>query len=299
MKRLTKLCFATLLAGWLLTPYAATQSADPQPVGIIDNFDGKAADYLLERKGEVEPISLFKPLFPNDMITIKKKQQTIQLVLQGEPQPVSISYKDSPFSVNPTGKVPSKLDHFWESTKKFFSYWFIIIETNVPQSAHGKGKELSMPLLEKQSIFKPALLKAGKRALSVGWINGKAPYQVQLATAQGEPLLTVNTEDNFVKLPEFHFETGKAYRITIKNADAPDWQKIIRGFKVVAQRPEYPDIKSASLLSEKTRQTLQAAWLAEQHGKQWSYEAYQLAVGVENYATAQVLRNALVLGKNR
>ncbi|EDN67003.1 hypothetical protein BGP_3906 [Beggiatoa sp. PS] len=100
-------------------------------------------------------------------------------------------------------------------------------------------------------------------------------------------------------MPEFHFETDKAYRITIKNAVAPDWQKIIRGFKVVAQCPESPDIKRAPL-PEKTRQTLQAAWLAKQYGKQWSYEAYQLAVGVENYAPAQVLRrDALIWGKNR
>jgi hypothetical protein len=298
MKKLIKLCFAILLAGWLLTPYAATQSADPQPIGIIEHFDGKATDYLLERQGKVEPISLFKPLFPNDIITIKKKQQTLQVVLQGEPQPVSISHKDSPFSVKSTGKVPNKLKNLWESTKKFFNYWFFITETNVPQSVHGKGKELAMPLLEKQGIFKSALLKAGKRALSVEWINGKAPYQVQLTTSQEEPLLTVNTEDYFVKLPEFHFETGKAYRITIKNAEAPDLQKIIRGFKVEAQHPESPDIKRAPL-PEKTRQTLQAAWLAKQHGKQWSYEAYQLAVGVENYAPAQALQDALVLGKNR
>jgi hypothetical protein len=293
MKKLIKLCFALLLAGGPLIAYA-----DSQPVGIIDNFDGQATDYRLERQGKVEPISLFKPLFPNDIITIKKAQQTLQLVLQGEPQPISISRKDSPFSVKPTGKVPSKLNNLWESTKKFFNYWFFITETNVPQSAHGKGEELAMPLLEKQSIFKPALLKAGKRALSVGWINGKAPYQVQLATSQGEPLLTVNTEDNFVKLPEFYFETDKAYRITIKNAEAPDWQKIIRGFKVVAQRPESPDIKRAPL-PEKTRQTLQAAWLAKQHGKQWSYEAYQLVGNVKNYAPAQALQDALVLGKNR
>jgi hypothetical protein len=299
MKRLIRLCFAILLAGWLLTPYAATQSTDPQPVGIIDHFDGKAADYLLKRKGEVEPISLFMPLFPNDMITIKKEQQTIQLVLQGEPQPITVLYKDSPFSVKPTGKVPSKLDHFWEFTKKFFSYWFTITQPKVQQPVHSKGQELSMPLLEKQSIFKPALLKAGKRVLSVGWINGKVPYQVQLATAQGEPLLTVNTENTFVELPEFHFETGKAYRITIKNADAPDWQKIIRGFKVVAQRPEYPDTLKSIRLPEKTRQTLQAAWLAKKHGKQWSYEAYQLVVSVENHAPAQELREALVWGKNR
>jgi hypothetical protein len=299
MKKLTKLCFATLLAGWLLTPFAATQSADQQPVGIIDNFDGKVTDYLLERKGEVEPISLFQPLFFNDIITIKKEQQTIQLVLQGEPQPINVSYKDSPFSINPTGRIPNKLDNSWESTKKFFKYWFTITETNIPQSAHGKGKELSMPLLEKQSIFKPALLKAGKRTLAVGWINGKPPYQVQLATSQGEPLFTIKTENTFVELPEFNFEVDTAYRVTIKNAEAPDWQKIIRGFKVVVKRPKYPAELKNLPLSETTRQILHAAWLVKQHGKQWYYEAYQLVVSVENHASAQVLQDALVLGKNR
>ena len=293
MKKL-KLCFGILLAGWLLTPYAAAQ-----PVGRIDHFDGKVTDYQLEQQGEEKPISLYMPLFPNDIITIKNKQHTIQLVLQGETQPVTVSYQNSPFSVKPTGKVPGKPDNLWQSTQKFFSYWFTITQPHVPQSVHGKGTELAMPVLEKQNIFKPARLKAGKRALSVGWIGGKAPYQVQLATAQGKTLLSVTAENTFVKLPEFHFETGKAYRITINNADAPDWQKIIRGFKVVAQCPEYPaELKNAHL-PENTHRTLQATWLAKQHGNQWSYEAYQWIVNVKNYAQAQALQNALVLGMNR
>lgn len=295
MKKLIKPCLATLLATWLVTTYATTTQP---PIGRIDDFDGTASDYLLKRQGEEQAIALFMPVFSDDIIIIKNKQHSLQLFLQGETQPVTVSYPESPFTVQATGKVPSRLDNFWESTKKFFSYWFTITQPNVPQPVHSKGTELSMPLLEKQSIFKPAILTAGKRALSVAWVGGKAPYQIQLATSQGKPLLTVETEKTSVTLPEFPLETGKAYRITIKNVDAPDWQKIIRGFQVVAHRPESDELTNIHL-PEKTRQTLQAAWLAKQHGKQWSFEAYQLAVSIKNYAPALALQEALIWGRNR
>lgn len=296
MKKLIKPCLGTLLATWLLTTYATTTQS---PVGVIDQFDGTATDYLLKRQGKEQSIALFMPLLANDIIIIKNKRHTVQLILQGETQPVTVSYSDSPFTVQPTGKVPGKADNFWESTKKFFSYWFTITQPNVPKPVHSKGTELSMPLLEKQNIRKPALLTAGKRALSVAWLGGKAPFQVQLATSQKKVLFTVQTEKTSVTLPQFSFETDKAYRITIKNVEAPDWQRaMIRGFQVIAHRPESDELKNAHL-PRRTRQTLQAAWLAKQHGKQWSFEAYQLAAGVKNYAPAQALQEALIWGRNR
>jgi len=85
--------------------------------------------------------------------------------------------------------------------------------------------------------------------------------------------------------------TAGDYRLQIKDAGNRTTNYI---FTVVKSKPVYPKELLNASVSEATRLTAQATWLAAQKGKKRVFEAYQqIAALAERYPPARVVRHAL------
>lgn len=78
------------------------------------------------------------------------------------------------------------------------------------------------------------------------------------------------------------------YYLQIKDADNRTANYI---FRVVKSKPAYPKALVDTSVSEDTRLTAQATWLAAQKRKKWVFEAYQdIAALAESYPAARIVR---------
>jgi len=256
--------------------------------GNIDDFDGELGDYVIKREGQFIPeITVYMPIYPDDLIYVSEKH-FIEIKQCGNTH--RITHKDSPFTVKWACKEIGFIDNAWLSLKGFVEYLVTIVHTPSDSSYIKSDKQPpAIPMLE-GTVFSIPTLKAGKRALSLSWFNGKSPYQVQITTAEKKVLWQTQTKAQSVKTGKIDFKAGDTYWIIIKAAN----HTTERSFEAVAKRPDYPEPLQNNLLSEKARRTLQASWLVKQDRIKWSFEAYQQVFDIaDNYGPARELRKVL------
>jgi hypothetical protein len=263
-------------------------STQTRQAGNIDDFDGELADYVIERDGQfIQEITVYMPIYPDDLIYVSENH-FIEIKQCGEVH--RIIHKDSPFKVKWECKEIGFVDNAWLSLKGFIQYLVTIVQ-ETPSHSDTKSDKQSprMPMLEGTFSSIPTL-KAGKRALSISWFNGKYPYQVQITTAEKKVLWQTKTKAQSVKTGKIHLKADQSYWIIIKAAN----HTTERLFKAVAKLPDYPAPLQNNHLPEKARRTLQAAWLVKQEPIKWSFEAYQQVFDIaDNYGPARELRKAL------
>ncbi len=284
MKKRHKLYMGIIMAACSLNAYS-TQS---RQAGNIDDFDGELADYRIQRDRQFIPeVKVYTAIYPDDLIYVSK-HHFIEIRQCGKVH--RITHKDSPFTVQQKCKEIGLIDNAWLSLKGFIQY-FVTIVQEPPVHSYTKSDKQSpaIPMLE-GTFFSIPTLKAGTRALSISWFNGKSPYQVQITTAEKKVLWQTQTTAQSVKTKKIHLKVDNFYRLIIKAAN----HTTEREFEAVAKLPDYPAPLQDNTSPENMRRTLQAAWLVEQDRIKWSFEAYQQAFDIaDNYGPARELRRAL------
>jgi hypothetical protein len=289
MKNRHKLYMGIIMAACSFNALAV----QPSQVGNIDDFDGTLTDYSIKRGSQTIAMRVYEPLYFNDQIYVSK-HHSVEIRECGKPH--TLSHQDSPYRVQSKScDVIGLTDNIWLAIKDFAKYIVTIVpsgpsvEVSLPKS---EGESPAMPILER-TFLKIPTLKAGKRALWLQWFNGKAPYHVQITTADKGVLWETETTAQSVKTAEIDFKAGERYWLIVTAANHAQ-EPIELGFKAVARLPDYPTRLQDQSLPENLRRTLQAGWLAEQDRIQWSFEAYQQVSDIaEHYGPARALREAL------
>ncbi|MEK8018687.1 MAG: hypothetical protein VSS75_017585 [Candidatus Parabeggiatoa sp.] len=264
----------------------------PSQVGNIDDFDGALTDYSLKRGSQIIGMRVYEPLYFGDQIFVSKAH-SVEIRECGQAR--TITHDDAPYRVESKScDVIGLADNIWLSLKDFAKYIVTIVPSGPSVDIYSKSEKERpiMPILEATVLAIPTL-KAGKRALFLQWFNGKAPYQVQITTADKMVLWEIETTVQSVKTGEIDFKTAESYWLIITAANYAKQQMELE-FEAVAALPDYPERLQDQSLPENLRRTLQAAWLAEQNRVQWSFEAYQQVFDIaEDYGPARALREAL------
>jgi len=292
MKKRHKLYMGIIMAACALNVYA-TQT---RQAGNIDDFDGELADYRIQRDRQFIPeVKVYTAIYPDDLIYVSKNH-FIEIRQCGKVH--RITHKDSPFKVKWECKEIGLIDNAWLNLKGFIQYLVTIVHIPSDSSYIKSDKEPpAIPMLEGTFSSIPTL-KAGTRALSISWFNGKSPYQVQITTAEKELLWQTETtaqsvktkKIHSVKTKKIHLKADNFYWIIIKAAN----HTTKRSFEAVAKLPDYPTPLQNNRLPEKARRTLQASWLIKQDRIKWSFEAYQQVFDIaDNYGPARELRKVL------
>lgn len=272
------------MAACSLTAYSA-----PKEAGNIDDFDGELTDYTIQREGQfILEILVYMPIYPDDLIYVSKNR-FIEIEQCGKTH--RITHKDSPFKVQQKCKEIGVIDNAWLSLKDFIQYFVTIVQDNPSDSSYIKSEKHppAKPILE-GTVFSNPTLKAGKRALSLSWFNGKPPYQLQITDAKQKVLWQKQTKAQSIKTGKIDFKAGNTYWLFIKATN----HTTKRAFEIVEKLPDYPKPLQNKTLPEKVRRTLQAAWLIKENRIKWSFEAYQQIFDIaDNYGPARILRKTL------
>ncbi len=289
MKNRHKLYMGIIMAACSFNALAV----QPSQVGNIDDFDGTLTDYSIKRGSQTIAMQVYAPLYPSDSIQVSKNH-FVEIRECGKRH--RITHQDSPYRVQSKScDVIGLADNIWLAIKDFAKYIVTIVPSGPSVDVHlpkSEGESPAMPILER-TFFKIPTLKAGKRVLSLQWFNGKAPYQVQITTADRGVLWETETTAQSVKTGEIDLKAGERYWLIVTAANHAQ-EPIELGFKAVARLPDYPARLQDQSLPENLRRTLQAGWLAEQDRIQWSFEAYQQVSDIaEHYGPARALREAL------
>jgi hypothetical protein len=322
---MNKVGILIVISGWLLS-----LSTLAQEVGWINQFDGQAENYLLQRENKALPVTLLMLLKVGDQISVNDKQHSIELNLQGGIQPIKVTYENSPFLIQASHQVPTELSGLWKWTTERVDEWhqLLIAQQEQLEQSKTRGEPPSegpiMPLISNikpDETLQSARLVAGKRPLYLQWQGGTPPYRVIIKQRLNE-LLTLTTERTEITTETVNFEVGKYYNVTIIDAEN---LRFIGGFKVVSPEnlPTYPELLPVNRLPPVIYQTLQAIWLAtpkestveeikaeeiqpkegtqpektQPEESKWIFEAYQQAAALANhYLPAQLLQQALAQG---
>lgn len=282
MKTRNKLYLSLIIAASTLNSYASSQ------VGFIDNFHGTFKDYILKRGDKTIAIGVYEPLYPNDEISVVKKNGFVEIKQCGKIYRITHTHKDSAYQVKSKNcKVPGILDNLGLKVKEFINY-VVAITSNPSISTHTKSvqESLVMPILDKDFFTIPTL-KAGQRALYLQWFGGKSPYKVQITTADKTILWQTESKTKSVKTAKIEFKVGQIYTIIINDTKSE--------FETIAKLPDYPSYLQDKAIPENMRKTLQAAWLKKQDDIKWSFEAYQqISEIADNYGPARELQKAIL-----
>ena len=244
------------------------------------------------RDGKRLPIQ--PTLLVGDQIVVNKATPTIHLKL-GDNEVVKVNYKNSPYTVKSKGKVYSTSSNLWAWLKQVVTDWReeeiqTTIATINTRGIGDTSPDIPAPYtnLLKESSYRN--LVAGTRALYFAWGGGKAPYELTIKSAGKALLILKGVQKKRVKTQNVSLTVGN-YDLQIKDAENRTADYI---FTVVKSKPAYPKELLDTSVSEATRLTAQATWLAAQKKKKWVFEAYQqIAELAERYPAARVVRHAL------
>ena len=317
---MNKVGIGIVILGWLLS-----LSTQAQEVGWINQFDGQASDYLLQREDKTFPVTLLMLLKVGDKISVNDKQHSIELNLQGGIQSVKVTYENSPFLIQASHQAPAELSGLWKWTTERVDEWHQLLMAQAEQLEQSKTRGESkstgpiMPLISNvkpDETLQSARLVAGKRPLHLQWQGGTPPYRVIIKQRLDE-LLTLTTDKTEITTEAINFEGDKSYHVKIIDANNLSFTG---GFRVVSPEnlPTYPESLPVNRLPPIVYQTLQAIWLATQKdpkveatlvdketpaqetqpdGSKWIFEAYQQAAALASqYLPAQLLQQALAQG---
>jgi hypothetical protein len=248
--------------------------------------------YSFKRDGK---ILLIQPtLLVGDQIVVNKATPTIHLKF-GDNEVVKVNYENSPYTVKSKGKVSSTRSNLWAWLKQVVTDWHEEeLQTTVATiNTRGVGDappDISAPYTHLLKKYRSRNLVAGTKPLYLAWGGGKAPYELTIKSAGKAVLILKGVQKKRIKTPIFSLMVGD-YQLQIKDAGNRTADYL---FTVVKSKPAYPKELLDTSVSEATRLTAQATWLAAQKKKKWVFEAYQqIAELAERYPAARVVRHAL------
>jgi hypothetical protein len=249
--------------------------------------------YSFKRDGKRLPIQ--PTLLVGDQIVVNKATPTIHLKLDDN-EVVKVNYENSPYTVKSKGKVSTIAGNLLAWFSQVVTDWHEeeLKTTVATVSTKGVGDvppEISAPYTHLLKKYNARNLVAGTRPLYLAWGGGKAPYQLTIkSVGKAAPIILKGIQKKRIKTQDFSLTAGN-YDLQIKDADNRTADYI---FSVVESKPAYPKELLDTSVSETTRLTAQAIWLATQNRKKWVFEAYQqIAALAERYPPARVVRNAL------
>jgi len=276
-------------------------------VGYVLTLSGPTEDFELLRNSRPIPIAVNKPLEKGDKIKVVKESHqkgttnydnSVTLLL-GMGELVTLTHKETQsksYRVENSQQVPSVLGNFIASLAKSFNGWqeHHVHLISVYTRGNQKNRDpLRMPLLASSQNK----LLAGKKTLSLSWLDGQPPYQVRV-TLQGskQSWHQSNLSESAVTLVNISLSSG-SYLTEISDATG---QSVKGTFQVVTDSPilqneEVKAIQNKSL-PENSRRTLLASWLA-QH-QDWRLEAYQQVAEIaDQFYPALLVKEGLAGGK--
>jgi hypothetical protein len=285
---LVTFAFSTTATAELIKRAAVVETVNGLPISVFHVLRG-------EKKGEVFPT---KVLQDGDWLCVrqpknnllKEKQNYVKLSFGGS-QLETVTYDNSPYLVKKRDTAPSIPENVIAETETWFSSLFKHYLESVITIVRKDEASLSMPLLTKH----PAKMVAGEDMLHLAWQGGSAPYWVQVFRGNAKKAFLVEmTNSKRVQFEKRQLKAGH-YRVVVNDADG---QTIEGKFQVVESLPlalkQVEQEMEASTMSERTKKTLFAAWLAQQEKGAWKFETYQrIAKIAKAYQPALLVRKAL------
>jgi hypothetical protein len=249
--------------------------------------------YVVKKKREVFPTKVLQDgdwlcvRQPNNVL-LKEKQNDVKLSFGGS-QLETVTYDNSPYLVKKRDTASSIPENVIAETETWFSSLFKHYLESVITLIRKDEASFSMPLLTKHQ----AKIVAGERMLHLAWQGGNAPYWMQVFQGKAAFLVEM-TNSKRVQFEKRQLKAGH-YRVVVNDANG---QTIEGQFQVVESLPltlkQVEQEMKASTMSERTKKTLFAAWLAQQEKGAWKFETYQrIAKIAKEYQPALLVRKAL------
>jgi hypothetical protein len=256
------------------------------------------------RDGKKLDVVSMMPLYEGDQLHIlkaenkvlKNKQNSVTLIF-GDNQSEKVTFENSPYSIKKRDTMPTILANIAKETTSWFkSLYQRHLEAMTVVTRKPEQPSFSIPMLTPSEPHQ--LVAAGERALHLSWKGGRGPYWVHVFSQHNpkEPFLT----EHQIQTPHVQFEkrllTPGYYRVIVISIH-DGWHNAQAEFKVVelptALQKTETEIQ-ASTLPVEMKQTLLAAWLAQQDKGVWQFEAYQRVVGIaRNYQPALLVLEGL------
>ena len=282
-----------ILLALLILAVSIPISADsPNMAALVETVNGAPmSDFYVLREGKKLDVVSMMPLYEGDQLHILKsenKQNSVTLIF-GNNQLEKVTIENSPYSIKKRDTaltIPANIAK--DTTSWFKSLYQPELEAVTVVSKKPEPQAFSIPLLAENK----ALLVAGERSLYLAWEGGKAPYWVQVFSEHNPKeafLIQHQVHARQVQFEKKLFTPGY-YRAIIISIDG-GWHNTQADFKVVKNLPtalqKTETEMQASTLPVETKQTLLAAWLAQQDKGVWQFEAYQRVAGIaKNYQPA-------------
>jgi hypothetical protein len=253
--------------------------------------------YVIIRHGKRLSLKSLTRLQKGDQIAINPKKHLIRFQLRNK-QIVEVNRKKPFHQVKLAGKAPTVKDNLVNWVGRFLTRWHKKTHRKAVVSLSTRGGDesenslmgtvmyITLPEYRKQMMQ----TTTGTKPLHFSWEGGKSPYRLIIKYNGNEFVALTDIQKQRVKTQALSLKKGE-YQLTISDIQQ---QMATYTFIVVDAQPSYPQIVTSSKLSESTRLTLQATWLAAQEKGKWAFEAYQQIAGIaENYLPARLLRDAL------
>ncbi len=256
-------------------------------------------------KAQIMTVQSITTLQDGDWVLVRQRENTYlddsrnyTKLTFGDDKYEFVTDKKSPYLVKKRGTiiVPEYVQE--DSTVTF---WFNLYENYIKSRIGVKGSSLwvlSMPLLAKSENR----LIAGKRALHLAWQGGMAPYWVRVYHGETEkPCLSKSgIPSRRIQFEERILSAGH-YRVIVsddKGRIVEETFQVVEGDHIPSLPKQNAQDMNASTMPKWIKKTLHAAWLAQQVGGAWKFEAYQqVAEMSENNQLTLLIKEGLEAGK--
>ena len=263
-------------------------AANPREVGFVEAFRGAADGYRIERGAAHLPVRVLTPLHEGDVVHVRAAQGRIELRLASG-RAIVLEGGSAPFHVTaPPGEHTVSMN-----IVRWLGDWVR------GASAAETGSGVSLVTRGSGALTAPLLadglrLGAGSRAsLALAWSGGAPPFAVRVADAEGRTLAVLETPAPSASTGPLTLAPG-TLELRLRDAEGAE---ITARAEVVAALPAAPPAVAAADLPASLRETLAAAWLAQQEAGAWRLEAFQSAAALAaSYPPALALRDALAAG---
>lgn len=252
----------SLLAGCLAHVLALAAAGDAAEVGVIIDYSPPGATLFLERAGVKQLVRI---------ATVVQSGDKIQLPASSS---VTVELSDS-------RRMSSSGPGTWEvpaapvlgSIATYFHRMALIMDPDYRLTASAITRELK--LCKREAIVVPvlpagALVKAGKRGLSLAWKGGCPPYRIELKSARA----ALGAESGLAA-PEFRFEQLSlqpgAYSVSISDSAGAT---VTRPFDARSDALPWPETLAADTSHLGT--VARALWLADVDAGVWRLDSLEL-----------------------
>ena len=276
-------------------------------VAYVYSYEGFAANYAVQRAGKTEPVAPFLPLQTGDRVSVLAATgangRKLALVLSIGGLRYTVNASNSPFCIGPKGTgcaanaalssgaanpaltvlkniLASVAPIFGEAQEDAYSSQ----QEAMTGHRQGTAEPPKIPMLPAAPIARAALKSS---ALAFAWLDGKAPFKIQLSGGTGCAARQSGVSANSATFRNLRIAPGTACRLRIEDADR---QAVSAGFEVVAPQA-LPGLSIDQIVNDPDlpADVLKAALLARQ-GRQWYLAAYQAVADAADDPQHQALQ---------